>query len=431
MLFRKRSSGVLLHITSLPSKFGIGDMGPGAFRFADLLEESKQKFWQILPLTPTSTQSENSPYNSDSAFAGNTLLISPELLVKDKFLSDGSIDIVPDFPSGWVDYDGASIIKGEILKKAYQNFKQTKIDIRDFESFCDESSDWLDDYALYKALSQETGKPWFLWPPHLRDRERPALEEKRRSLRELVNLEAFAQFLFYKQWRSLREYCNSKAIGIIGDLPFYTSYGSVDVWAHPEMFKLDDQKKPIFFSGVPPDYFSKTGQLWGNPVYDWDELLSTHFSWMIARIRNSFRLYDILRLDHFRGFLACWEVPAYEKTAVIGRWVKGPSAAFFTNLVTHFPNIPFIAEDLGVITPDVKEIMDKLDFPGMRVIFFAFGGSSDNPHLPQNHPINSVAYTGTHDTNTAKGWFLNDSNPAERDNLFRYAGRKLSEDEVS
>ncbi len=432
MLERKRSSGVLLHITSLPAKFGIGDMGPLAYEFADILVNSGQTHWQILPLVPTNLRTGNSPYNSSSSFAGNTLLISPEILENENLLESDFITSLPDLDIYRVDYAAVSRIKEKIVEKAYKNFRKNIAPCRpEFEDFCSSNSYWLDDYALYKAIRKESGMPWHLWPASLRDREDYALREKVQNLAELIGLEKFAQFIFFRQWHSLKAYCKNKGLSIIGDLPFYVNHDSADVWTNPEIFKLDPKKKPVFVSGVPPDYFSKTGQLWGNPVYDWARLSATNFEWLLRRTQHCTKLYDIVRLDHFRGFLAYWEVPAEEKTAVNGRWVETPSKEFFDAFLEQFPLLPFTAEDLGVITLDVREAMDRLSIPGMEVLLFAFGGSSDNPHLPDNHKQNSVVYTGTHDTNTVKGWFLNEATPAERNMLSRYVGRELCEEDVS
>ena len=429
---RKRSSGVLLHVTSLPSKFGIGDLGPQAYKFVDLMSSSGQTYWQILPLTPTSTRLGNSPYDSNTSFAGNSLLISPELLVNEKLIDADFVESLSYPTSSRVNYEIASVVKQKLIEKAYINFKKIEGERSSkFREFCSENSNWLDDYALYKAISKESGVPWYLWPTSLRDREAQTLANKERTLAKLVESEKFAQFIFFKQLNSLRRYCRTKGLMVIGDLPFYVNHNSADVWANSELFKLDMSKKPTFVSGVPPDYFSATGQLWGNPVYDWHRLSNTRFELLFHRIEHCLRLYDIARLDHFRGFLAYWEVPAYEKTAMNGRWVETQSKEFFDALQRRFPTLPFLAEDLGVITSDVREVMNRLEIQGMQVLVFAFDGSSDNYHLPDNYKQNSAAYTSTHDTNTTKGWFLNDAIPSEKSTLFRYIGTELSEEFVS
>lgn len=428
---RRRSSGVLLHVTSLPSKFGVGDLGPQAYDFVNRLADSGQTYWQILPLTPTDARSGNSPYNSNSLFAGNFVLISPELLAKDGMIDTDLVKELSYHTASRVNYEAIAALKHRLIEKSYTKFKENKVQSFEFEDFCSENSYWLDDYSLYKAISREIGTPWHLWPLSLRDREDQALEDKGRSISDLIEFEKFIQFVFFKQWGLLRAYCRAKGLKIIGDLPFYVNHDSADVWANSETFKLDANKKPRFVGGVPPDYFSATGQLWGNPVYDWTQLSTTKFELLFQRMEHYLRLYDIVRLDHFRGFLAYWEVPAREKTAVNGKWVQTTSEEFFDALQKRFPTLPFIAEDLGVITPDVREVMDKLEIPGMQVLLFAFSGSSDNYHLPHNYKQNSAVYTGTHDTNTAKGWFMDEANHSEKTMLFRYVGRELSEKDVS
>ncbi|MEM1524960.1 MAG: 4-alpha-glucanotransferase [Nitrososphaerales archaeon] len=425
----RRASGILLHITSLPSNFGIGDLGKWAYKFSNLLLEIKQSYWQILPLNPTSIEHGNSPYFSNSGFAGNPLLISPDLLINEKLLPNSFDKKSINLPSKYVDYKAVSKIKGMILMKAYKFFKDRK-DYNGFEKFSIENSKWLDDYALYKALKRKFNKPWYLWPSDLRDRDKSALNEERKALKDFIDFEKFTQFLFFKQWFSLKKYCNEKGLKIIGDIPFYVSHDSADVWVNPEIFKLDKNKMPLFLSGVPPDYFSNKGQLWGTPVYNWDELERRNFEWWIERIKHNLKLFDLLRLDHFRGFLAYWEVPAYCDTAEKGKWIKTPSEEFFSKLIKQFPNLPFIAEDLGFITLDVEEAISKLGIPNMKVLLFAFSNSNSS-HLPHNHSKNSVVFTSTHDTNTVKGWFLNEATQEEKDRLFKYVGKKLSERTVS
>jgi 4-alpha-glucanotransferase len=431
MIFEKRASGILLHITSLPSNSGIGNLGPYAYRFVDLLAETKQSYWQTLPLTPTDLEHENSPYIASSSFAGNTLLISPELLVNEQLLSENLTNLSLDLPHKKVDYGVVYKLKSETIRKAYEVFKKKIRNYPDFEDFCDRNSKWLDDYALYKALKDKNSLPWYLWPSHLRDREKRALAEKKENLKDSIGLERFAQFIFFRQWHSLREYLKRKGLSIIGDLPFYVGYDSADAWSHPKIFKLDTEKKPLFVSGVPPDYLSKTGQLWGTPVYDWEELAASNFEWWMERIDHNMQLFNILRIDHFRGLIAYWEVPAEANTAINGRWVKTNSEDFFKTLTSRFPDLPFIAEDLGIITADVKEVINKFNIPGMKVLLFAFDGSSDNPHLPHNYSRNSVVLTGTHDTNTVREWFAKEATLEEKNILIKYLGKHLSEEEVS
>jgi len=432
----KRSSGILLHITSLPSEFGIGDLGPCSYRFVDLLSRVKQHYWSILPLTPTNLKDGNSPYQPCSAFAGNTLLISPELLVKDKLLSEEYVRGQLKLPRGKVDYGSVTVTKKDMLKKAYTSFAKSfrgrlaSTDV-DFETFCSENSEWLDDYALYQALYEESRSQWFRWPRPLRNREVSALDRKRFGMKEHIEKEKFAQFIFFRQWKSLRDYCHKKKISIIGDQAFYVSYDSADAWAHPEILKLDSRRRLGYVGGAPPDCFSRNGQIWHNPVYAWNELQRTGFSWWMNRIRHYLNLFDLLRLDHFRGFIAYWQVPAAAKTAKKGRWIRAKSVNFFHTLQRSFPDLPFIAEDLGVITKSVKKSMRLLGIPGMRVLLFAFDGKRGNPHLPSNLTRNSVAYTGNHDTNTVRGWFVNEATDEERRIAFKCIGRTASETEIS
>ncbi|MBE0478944.1 4-alpha-glucanotransferase, partial [Candidatus Aerophobetes bacterium] len=404
---KRRTNGVLVHITSLPSPYGVGDVGPEAYKFVDFLAEAKQNFWQLLPLTPTHPVYGNSPYTSSSAFAANSLLISPDMLINQGFLEKKDVRPVPSFPQGWCDYQEATSFNAGILNCAYERFCAKKEKDYEYERFCKENSAWLEDYVLFVALKERFEKrAWVTWPPEVRDRKRHALAALKEELRERIKQEKFFQYLFFSQWRALKRYCNEKGIQIIGDVPIYVNYDSADVWANPEIFKLDEEKKPSVVSGVPPDYFSKTGQLWGNPIYRWEALEHTGYRWWVQRVKHNLTLFDVVRVDHFRGFMACWEVPAGERTAVKGKWVEAPGEDFFHTLGRHLPYLPIIAEDLGVITPDVREVMQKFDFPGMRVLLFAFGEDNPaHPYLPHNYVKNCVVYTGTHDNNTARGWF--------------------------
>jgi 4-alpha-glucanotransferase len=417
-----------MSITSLPSDFGVGDLGPSAFRFADLLSESKQSYWQVLPVTPTGFG--NSPYNPTSVFAGNTLLISPEILKDEKLLRDFPKVRHGRFPLDRASFGDAIVMKREMIRKAYRRFKE-RSDHAEFEEFCLENSNWLESYSLYSALKEERGEPWYLWPKGLRDRKPDSLAEKGIKLKDAVDREKFAQFEFFKQWHSLKEFCAGLGIGLMGDVSFYVAYDSSDVWSNREIFKLDSKGKPTFVGGVPPDYFSETGQLWGNPVYDWDLLKKQDFSWWTQRLQQTLKLFDLTRLDHFRGFVAYWEVPRRAKTAVSGRWSAAPWEAFFETVKSRFPSMPFVAEDLGVITPDVRAVMKRFDLPGMEVLLFAFDSGPDNPYLPENHSQNSVVYTGTHDTNTVRGWLRDEASPKQKKSLFEYVGRELSEGEAS
>jgi 4-alpha-glucanotransferase len=429
---RKRGSGVLLHITSLPSPYGIGDLGPWARRFADFLSETRQSYWQILPLSPTAPVYGNSPYSSISTFAGNTLLISPEMLVRDGFLAQKEVDSRPPLPEDRCDYEGAASYKERLLNLAYDGFVESRRDRDRFTRFCEEQASWLDTYALFVSIKKRmNGRVWNKWPPELRDRSQESLELVRRESRADIEREKFWQYLFFRQWTAFKKYCNERGVQILGDIPIYVSYDSADVWANPGIFKLDWEKKPQTVGGVPPDYFSATGQLWGNPVYNWDALMQTGYSWWVERMRHTLMLLDAVRIDHFRGLVQFWEVPAGQKNAVNGRWMAAPVRDFFDHLSRHFFSLPIIAEDLGMITPDVREVIAELGLLGMKVLLFAFG--DDNPmhiYLPHTYEKNYVVYTGTHDNNTVRGWFENEARPDEKERLFRYLGREARADEV-
>jgi 4-alpha-glucanotransferase len=428
---KRRASGILLHVTSLPSPFGVGDMGPWAFRFADFLSEAKQSLWQILPLNPTDPEHYSSPYHSTSAFACNPLLINPELLVRDGLLNKADIKSPPIIPMGRVDYRAVGAYKGKLFNKAYERFKGKRPQY-EYERFCSENSHWLEDFALFMALKTHFGgKVWSQWPLEVRDRRPEALKSVKKDLHEKVEMVRFLQYIFFNQWSNLRNYCNAKCIQIIGDLPIYVEYDSADVWTHPELFKLDDEKKPYAVAGVPPDYFSETGQLWGNPVYRWDVLRENGFSWWVQRMARNLKLCDIVRIDHFRGLVAYWEVSATENTAINGRWIEAPATHFFNDLTRKFPFLPIIAEDLGVITPDVRETMRQFELPGMKVLLFAFGEDlPTNPYIPHNLERNCVAYTGTHDNNTIRGWFEGEEVPEDKKRLLQYLGRDVPGEEL-
>jgi 4-alpha-glucanotransferase len=424
----KRGSGILLHITSLPSPYGIGDFGGGAYRFVDFLYEAGQCFWQFLPLGPTCGIFGNSPYSSFSTFAGNPLLISPERLVEDGLLSRSDIK-TGRFPNKKVDYKRVSEYKNRMLHTAYKRNKESLINDYEFKRFCDEHSYWLDDYCLFISLKRHfNGIEWGRWPKELRDRDENALVSWRERLKDDIIKEMFFQFVFFNQWNRLRSYCEEKNIQVIGDVPIYVNYDSADVWANSDLFKLDGEKQPVSVAGVPPDYFSSTGQLWGHPVYNWNLLRETGYSWWIKRLEHNIKLFHMFRLDHFRGFVAYWEVKAGNRTAINGRWIKAPAVDFFNALFRHFTHLPMIAEDLGVITPDVREVMNMFGFPGMKVLLFAFGEDiATNPYAPHNHIKNCVIYTGTHDNNTIKGWFRRELSPEDKKRLSRYIGRNVTE----
>ncbi len=428
---RERGSGVLLHITSLASPYGIGDLGPASYAFADFLAAAKQKYWQILPVNPTDSVFDNSPYHSYSAFAANPLLISLELLIQEGLLMPKDLESLPDFPEERVDFDGIILSRKKNFDVAYERFKKTG-EMEDFEKFCAENAFWLEEHALFAALkSRFRNKVWSEWPSGIRDRESGALRILRSELHEEIAKAKFLQHVFYRQWNRLRDYCNRKGVLILGDIPIYVVHDSVDVWAHPELFKLGPNREPFVVAGVPPDYFSKTGQLWGNPLYRWDELKRTGYGWWIQRLERNLKLFDVVRIDHFRGFVGYWEVPSGETTAVNGTWVKAEAMDFFGRLNQRFSTLPIVAEDLGTITPDVEEVRERFGFPGMKVLLFAFGDDNpDHPYLPHTFKKNCVVYTGTHDNNTVKGWFTTEAKTQDKTRLFRYLGHRITEQDV-
>jgi len=399
----ERKSGVLLHPTSLPGPGGIGCFGAGARQFVDFLHHSGQTLWQVLPLGPTSYG--NSPYMSYSAFAGNPLLIDLDRLVAEGDLA--ARHIRDDFPLDRVDYRQVDDYKHAALRAAAAAFFSAGQTARmeEFWHFCD-TTPWLHDYALFMALKGlYLGKGWCDWPKEIVDREPAALEAASKALGPAIGEQKYQQWQFYRQWREVREYANHLGVGIFGDIPIFVSYDSCDVWANQQLFHLNEAGRPTVVAGVPPDYFSKTGQLWGNPLYDWGAMAQQGYDWWVQRLRSSLALYDLIRIDHFRGFAACWEVPYGEKTAMNGRWVTGPGEAFFSALADALGELPIVAEDLGVITPDVEALRDRFSFPGMKILQFAFGSGPQNPYLPHNHVRNCVVYTGTHDNDTTCGWF--------------------------
>lgn len=402
-----RASGILLHPTSLPGRFGIGDLGKEAYRFADFLAETKQHLWQMLPLGPTGYG--NSPYQCLSVFAGNPLLISLERLVEENFLNSRDLESAPLFPEHSVNYRAVIDFKMPLLEKSYENFikKATAAQLNEFETFRRENASWLETYSLFRALEKAHGRAsWNTWEEDIRRREPQALERWHKKLEREIACQKYQQYQFYQQWLALKQYCHQRGISLIGDIPIFAALNSADVWAHPEMFYLDEGGQPTVVAGVPPDYFSKTGQLWGNPLYRWEVMAEDGYQWWIERFQKAIALMDIIRLDHFRGFEKYWEVPANETTATNGRWVPGPGAELFTALKKALGELPIIAEDLGVITPEVEALRDQFGFPGMKVLQFAF---SDDPeaekHRPHHYPPNCVVYTGTHDNNTTLGWF--------------------------
>ncbi len=429
-MLKERGSGILLHLTSLPSPYGIGDLGPGAYAFADFLSRAKQRFWQILPINPIDPVYGNSPYHSISAFASNLYLISPDLMVQNGLISREDIEPLPAFSPNTVNYREVISYKTALFYKAYQRFK--KVPKSDYEEFVAKNGHWLEDFALFLALKEHFNyKVWTEWPPEMRDRKPEALQAIRKTLQDRIQQEYFLHYIFHKQWSALKHYCNQRGVYIFGDMPIYVDHDSVDVWENPEMFQLDEAKRPLCVAGVPPDYFSESGQLWGNPLYRWDLLKKQRYKWWIQRMKHNLDFFDMVRIDHFRGLVAYWKVPAGNTTAIEGKWVEVPAEDFFSVLLDNFSKSSIIAEDLGLITSDVRAMMDKFQFPGMKVLLFAFNDDlATNPYLPHNHVENCVVYTGTHDNNTVKGWFDREASQKVKDNLRRYLGRELSSSNV-
>jgi 4-alpha-glucanotransferase len=423
-----RSSGILLHPTSFPSRFGIGDLGLEAYKFIDFLRESYQQYWQVLPLGPTGYG--NSPYAAYSAMAGNPLIISPEKLQEQGLLTEEDFANLPAFDVSKVDYDKVLPIKLELLKTACKNFQvqATPLQQTEFAGFCDSKAYWLDDYALFMALKDaHEGAAWHTWEPELVKREPETIEQARRQLSAEIFYYKFVQFEFFRQWSQLKTYANMSGIQIIGDIPIYVAQDSSDVWAHSPIFCLDEEtREPKLMAGVPPDYFSVTGQLWGNPVYNWEELQKQNFKWWIGRFEAMLDYVDVIRIDHFRGFEAYWAVPKGEETAINGEWLKAPGEELFDAIKEKLGKLPVLAEDLGVITPEVEALRDKYEFPGMKILQFAFGADAGNPFLPFNYSRNFVVYTGTHDNDTTIGWY-DKASDYEKQNLQLYLGCFSSE----
>ncbi|MBF0493991.1 MAG: 4-alpha-glucanotransferase, partial [Candidatus Omnitrophica bacterium] len=422
---KKRASGVLLHITSLPSDHGIGDLGPVAHGFVDFLNATKQSYWQILPVNPTDNASGNSPYYSNSAFAGNPLMISFERLIGEGLIASTDVEFPPESQSDQVNFEKIYEYRMGILEKAFKSFQKTK-ERGFYDVFCESNAFWLDDYALFLALKNKFGGAvWVTWPEEVKNREAKVLDSYRKEYEEFMEKIKFFQYLFFKQWTALRYRCNKHGIKIIGDVPIYVSFDSVDVWCNPGLFKLDENKKPVFVSGVPPDYFSATGQLWNNPVYDWKALEETNFNWWVKRLEITFSRFDVVRIDHFRGLVKYWSVPASEETAINGTWEEVPVYKFLDRVLERFPFNKVIAEDLGVITPDVVDVMKHYGFPGMKVLQFTFGcDDPDQMYLPHNYERNCVVYTGTHDNNTTMGWFSGEARDDEKNRFYRYVQYK-------
>jgi 4-alpha-glucanotransferase len=418
-----RKSGIILHPTSLPGPDGIGDLGPDLFQWIDFLSQAGCSLWQVLPLGPTGYG--DSPYQCFSAFAGNPYLVSSTLLLEQNLLTRSDLADRPDFPVDHVDFGPVIEWKLKILDRAFKRFvKKSASPVNTaFIEFCDSEKDWVIDFALFMAIKEKQGGvSWDNWPEPLRSRVPKALTEFSSNNVDVIQRQKFWQFLFFYQWRHVREYAAKKKIQIIGDIPIFVAYDSADAWSHPELFFLDPKGKPTCVAGVPPDYFSPTGQLWGNPLYRWDMHKKQSYAWWINRFKSVLKVVDIIRLDHFRGFAGYWEVPAGKSTAEIGRWIKGPGTLFFKAIENAFNGLPILAEDLGEITPDVIELRDSFQLPGMKILQFAFASDSDDPFLPHNYPRNCVAYTGTHDNDTILGWY-NSALEKERDFCRKYLGR--------
>ena len=424
-----RSSGILLHPTSLPGHFGIGDLGAEAYHFADFLADAKQRLWQVLPLGPIGYG--NSPYQCHSVFAGNPLLLSLEILVEEGLLETADLKDAPIFPEHVVDFEAVRDFKCPLLQKSFGAFEEkASMELREeFESFCKDKASWLDGFALYTALKQAHGlQSWNMWEADIKLRSPAAVRRWRTKLAREIRYRKYQQFQFYKQWFRLRKYCNDRGIKIFGDMPIYVSLDSDTVWLHPKLFYLDQSGKPTVVAGVPPDYFSDTGQLWGNPIYRWDLMAQDGYAWWIERIRATLQAVDIVRIDHFRGFEKYWEVPGGDTTARNGRWVPGPGPALFEVIKKALGNVPIVAEDLGYITPEVDALREQFGFPGMRVLQFAFGNDTKaDDYRPHNYPRNCVVYTGTHDNNTTIGWFREEAlDDTTRSRDLREAERRLA-----
>jgi 4-alpha-glucanotransferase len=396
---RPRAAGVLLHPTSLPGRYGVGDLGDELIAFLDWAAGAGMHIWQTLPLNPPGYGS--SPYGCLSSFAGNPLLISPQRLLQEGLLPEEPIEAVPPFANDRVEFDRVAEYKARLLRIAFENFA----DAEAIAAFAEEQRHWLEDFALFMALKQRAdGAPWWKWERKLAQREPRALEKARAELADAVAFHRFVQFLFCRQWRAVREAAAARGIRILGDVPIYVAHDSADVWANRDLFQLDGRGEPTVVAGVPPDYFSATGQRWGNPLYRWDVMRERNYDWWVARVRANLKLADIIRLDHFRGFAAYWEIPASEPTAIHGRWMPGPGLALFDALRSALGDLPLVAEDLGFITPEVHELRRAVGLPGMKILQFGFG-QADSPHLPHRYEPATVVYTGTHDNDTARGWF--------------------------
>ncbi|MDR0306353.1 MAG: 4-alpha-glucanotransferase [Chitinispirillales bacterium] len=404
-----RASGIFLHPTSLPSPYGIGDLGESALAWIDLLSSNQQQFWQFCPLGPTGYG--DSPYQTLCSFAGNTLLISPDELIKEGLLSKSDLKSYPKLSNEKVEFGPVITEKEKLLRKAFGKFTDTE----NFIDFCNKEDWWLADYALFRMIKElHNGRPWWEWKTHYKLRDAAALESAVSERKEELRYQKFIQFLFFSQWSKVRAYAAEKNILTIGDIPFYTAYDSSDTWAQPAQFLFDAEAKPISVAGVPPDYFSETGQLWGNPLYRWDTMRADDYAWWKSRIQQTLKLVDYIRIDHFRAFDSYWAIPASSPTAVDGEWKKGPGIHFFDTIKSALGELPFIAEDLGDITPGVTQLREQINAPGMKILQFAFDANPTNPYLPYNITKDSVTYTGTHDNDTSLGWFSQLAEPYKK-----------------
>ena len=418
-----RSSGVLLHVSSLPGVDGIGDLGKPAFDFVDFLVSTKTRFWQVLPLNPTGYG--NSPYQGLSATAGNPLFIALDDLIPMGLLSKKDLVHRPHFSRRKIDFGSVIPWKTGKLHQAFSNFQKLQPAelVSQFKSFCRKNKSWLDDFALFMTIKEQQDlQAWDTWPQELRFRDSAGLKKFQKEHSEQVEEQKFLQFLFFTQWLRVKAYANERGVQVIGDIPIFVGYDCADTWTNPGLFHFDKDLKPTVVAGVPPDFFSKTGQLWGNPLYDWKKHKASGYTWWIERIKQTMNMVDIIRLDHFRGFAGYYEIPAGSKTAEFGKWVKGPGKDLFDALYKHFGDLPFIAEDLGVMTPDVIELRERYQLPGMKIVQFGFNPNPETGFIPHNFDNNAVAYTGTHDNSTAAGWFHSVSKSAQ-ENFRAYTGR--------
>lgn len=416
----RRSAGVLLHPTSLPGRYGIGDLGYELIGFLDWAQTAGIHIWQVLPLNPPGFG--NSPYGCHSSYAGNPLLISPQRLLQESMLPEHALDDAPEFNDNKVDFDRVTAFKTELLRKSWAHFQQNATSSqRDWLELFEADNKWLDDWAVYAALKdQYGGSQWTAWPHAIATRDRAAITAAKRDLAEAIRFQKYVQFLFFRQWAAVREAAEARSIRVMGDVPIYVAGDSADVWANRDLFQVDENGEPIVVAGVPPDYFSTTGQRWGNPLYRWDLLREQKYRWWVSRFRAALRFADVVRVDHFRGFAAYWEIPASEPTAIHGRWMPGPGRALFDAVREALGDLPFVAEDLGFITPEVHELRRAIDVPGMKILQFAFA-QVNSPHLPHCYEPRTVVYTGTHDNDTARGWFANASSQ-ERELAATYLG---------